>query len=94
MPDTTGYQVTRGHLTDIAKHVSDLQEEYRDPATGKSVIRHTFVISGANDASTKPSVGQVLVEIIGPEERHIPIKTSEITNEIKRRVGDLSLIHI
>lgn len=89
MPDTTGYQVTRGHLTDIAKHVSDLQEEYRDPATGKSVIRHTFVISGANDASTKPSVGQVLVEIIGPEERHIPIKTSDITNEIKRRVGDI-----
>jgi len=89
MPDTTGYQVTRGHLTDIAKHVSDLQEEYRDPATGKSVIRHTFVISGANDASTKPSVGQVLVEVIGPEERHIPIKTSDITNEIKRRVGDI-----
>ncbi len=89
MPDTTGYQVTRGHLVDIASHVKDLQEEYRDPSTGKSVIRHTFVISGSSGTSTKPSVGQVLIELIGPEERHIAIRASDISNELQRRVGDI-----
>ena len=89
MPDTTGYEVTRGHLIDIAKHVSDLQEEYRDPVSGKSVIRHTFLVSGSNESEIKPSVGRVLVELIGPEERHIEIRASELTAELKRRVGDI-----
>ena len=89
MPDTTGYEVTRGHLVKIANHVRDLQEEYRDPNTGISVIRHTFVTSGSSGSEIKPSVGQVLVELIGPEERHIPIRASQITNELKRRVGDI-----
>ncbi len=89
MPDTTGYQTTKQHLENIAAHVRNLQDKYRSPATGRSVIRHYFVLAGSANGNTKPSIGQVQIELIGPEERHIDIRASQITNELKTLVGDI-----
>jgi len=89
MPDTTGYQTTKAYLEGIAEQVRQLQEKYRDPLSGRSVIRHYFVLAGTANGNTKPSVGQVLVELIGPEERHVSIRASQLTNELKTRVGDI-----
>ncbi len=89
MPDTTGFETTRAHIKTIADHVHTLQEKYRDPETGISVIRHTYSTVGSSGATIKPSVGVVRAELIGPEERHIDIKASEIAREVRTLVGDI-----
>lgn len=89
MPDTTGFETTRAHIKTISDHVHSLQEKYRDPETGISVIRHTYSTVGSSGATIKPSVGVVRAELIGPEERHIDIKASEIAREVRTLVGDI-----
>ena len=89
MPDTTGFETTKAHIKTIADHVHDLQEKYRDPDTGVSVIRHTYSTVGSSGSTIKPSVGVVRAELIGPEERHIDIKASEIAREVRGLVGDI-----
>ena len=89
MPDTTGFDTTQAHIQTIADHVHDLQEKYRDPATGISVIRHTYSTVGSSGSTIKPSVGVVRAELIGPEERHVDIKASEIAREVRSLVGDI-----
>ncbi|MEM7359583.1 MAG: efflux RND transporter permease subunit [Pseudomonadota bacterium] len=89
MPDTTGFETTDRHVKTIAGHFSTLQEKYRDPKTGVSVIKHIFTTSGSSQNQVKSSVGSVNVELIGPEERHIDIKASEIAREARQMVGTI-----
>lgn len=89
MPDTTGFETTQKHIKTISDHVHALQEKYRDPATGVSVIRHTYSTIGSDQNTIKPSVGTVRAELIGPEERHIDIKASEIAREVRQLVGNI-----
>ncbi len=89
MPDTTGFETTKAHIKTISDHVHTLQEKYRDPETGISVIRHTYSTVGSSGSTIKPSVGVVRAELIGPEERHIDIKASEIAREVRTLVGDI-----
>ena len=44
---------------------------------------------GSSGSTIKPSVGVVRAELIGPEERHIDIKASEIAREVRGLVGDI-----
>jgi multidrug efflux pump subunit AcrB len=89
MPDTTGFETTQKHIKTISDQVHALQEKYRDPDTGISVIRHTYSTVGSDQNIIKPSVGTVSAELIGPEERHIDIKASEIAREVRQLVGDI-----
>ncbi len=89
MPDTTGFETTRAHIKIISDHVHTLQDKYRDPKTGISVIRHTYSTVGSSGSTIKPSVGVVRAELIGPEERHIDIKASEIAREVRALVGEI-----
>lgn len=89
MPDTTGFETTKAHIQTISDHVHALQEKYRDPATGTSIIRHTYSTVGSSGSTIKPSVGVVRIELIGPEKRHIEIKASEIAREVRELVGDI-----
>jgi len=89
MPDTTGFETTKAHIQGISEHVHALQEKYRDPKSGISVIRHTYSTVGSSGATIKPSVGVVRAELIGPEERHIDIKASEIAREVRALVGEI-----
>ncbi len=89
MPDTTGFETTKKHIQTISDHIHALQEKYRDPETGISVIRHTYSTVGSSGSTIKPSVGVVRAELIGPEERHIEIKASEIAREVRTLVGDI-----
>lgn len=89
MPDTTGFDTTQKHIKTISNHVLSLQEKYRDPDTGISIIRHTYSTIGSDKNVIKPSVGAVRAELIGPEERHINIKASEIAREVRELVGEI-----
>ena len=87
MPDTTGFETTHRNIEYISQQVKDVQEKYRDPETGISIIRHTYSTSGTTGRTVKPSIGVVRAELLGPEERHIDISSTQIAREIRQRVG-------
>ncbi len=87
MPDTTGFATTHQHIQTINTKVQELQEKYRDPETGKSVIRHIFSTSGSSGRVNKASVGRVSVEIIPPPERHVEITATQLAREVRQSVG-------
>ncbi|GAA6138533.1 efflux RND transporter permease subunit [Arenicella sp. 4NH20-0111] len=89
MPDTTGFETTHKHVQTITRTVQEMQEKYRDPETGVSVIRHVFSTSGSSGRTNKASVGRVSVELIPPPERHIEIKASELASEIRKTITPL-----
>ncbi len=84
MPDTTGFNTTHKHIKTITRVVQDLQEKYRNPETGVSVIRHVYSTSGSSGRTNKASVGRVSVEIIPPPERHVDITASGLAREIRK----------
>ncbi|NNC99517.1 MAG: efflux RND transporter permease subunit [Gammaproteobacteria bacterium] len=89
MPDTTGFETTDQHIKNFARHFSAMQEKYRDPETGRSIITHIYTTTGSSGAIIKPSVGSANIELIGPEERHIDIKASDLAREIRELVGEI-----
>ena len=89
MPDTTGYETTDKHIQFITNKIELLQDKYRDPETGTSIIRHIYSNTGSSGSVVKPSVGAVRVEFLGPEERHIKIKASEVAREARELIGDI-----
>jgi len=89
MPDTTGFETTKTHIATITQAVKEVQEKYRDPKTGISIIKQTFSTSGSSGRSVKSSIGRVQAELLGPEERHIQIRSTEVAREIRERVGQI-----
>ena len=89
MPDTTGFETTSAHIQTITNHISDLQEKYRDPDTGKSVVRHIYSTVGSSGESNKPSVGIVRAELQGPEERVFDITATELAREVRALTGEI-----
>lgn len=89
MPDTTGFETTKKHIEHIADKALELQEKYRDPVTGKSIIRHSYSTAGSDQRIVKPSVGSVRVELIGPEERHTNITATQLVRELRTSIGDI-----
>jgi len=89
MPDTTGFSVTQGHVTMITDHLKSLQDKYRDPDTGVSIIKHIYSTAGSNEHTIKPSVGAINAELYGPEERVLDIRTSQVARELRALVGEI-----
>lgn len=89
MPDTTGFATTHKHVDSITDAAQILQEKYRNPETGVSIIRHVFSTSGTSGGVNKASVGRVSIEIIPPPERHIEITATEMGREVLRLVGEI-----
>jgi len=89
MPDTTGFATTHQHIQTINSKVREMQEKYRDPDTGKSVIRHIYSTSGSSGRTNKASVGRVSVEIIPPPERHVDITATQLAREVRQAVGTI-----
>ncbi len=86
MPDTTGFETTHKHIQTITREVQNLQEKYRNPETGQSIIRHVFSTSGSAGRTNKASVGRVSVEIIPPPERHVQITATQLAREVRQIV--------
>ena len=87
MPETTGFATTQKHIDMISSVVLELQEKYRDPDTGISIVHHTYSTAGSSGNTVKPSVGSVRAELIGPEKRHIDIKASELAREVQAKIA-------
>jgi len=89
MPDTTGFAITKNHIDTIVDHAEILQDKYQDESLGTSVIKHIYSTAGSSGSTVKPSVGQVNIELYGPEERENQIRSSVIARELRTMIGDI-----
>lgn len=92
MPVGTAADVTARHVHHIADVAKALREEYRDEASGESVIRNVLVSigwtgGGASSGGGRTNVGQVSLELQPPETRVMDVRTNELVRELRRRVG-------
>lgn len=95
MLDGTPFEVTDRHIARIYEIGEQLRKEYVGP-DGKPVIRHILATTGTTrlTSSTGGSggvshMGEVNMECYGPEERSLKIRTPEIANEWRRRIGQI-----
>ncbi len=72
----------------------DLRDKYTDPVTGESVIRNVLTSigwrAGRKPRSGTPELGQVSLELMPPEERTLPITTTELVNEWRQAIGPIA----
>jgi len=92
MPVGTAAETTAGHVNRIAGIARTMREEYRDPASGESVIQNVMVSIGWSDgggatSTSQPHVGQVSLELQPPETRVKNVRTNELVQELRQRVG-------
>lgn len=95
MLDGTPFEVTDGHIARIYDIATQMQKEYSD-ANGVSVVKHVMAVSGASfsrgssmDKIGKTHVGTVIMETYGPEERTMDADTVAMSNEWRKRIGQI-----
>ncbi|MFT5720275.1 MAG: multidrug efflux pump subunit AcrB [Motiliproteus sp.] len=86
MPTGTPFAVTDGHVERITEAAQWLEDQYRDPETGVSVITHILSSSGGGGGHN----GRVRFEIVAPEQRTLNITSSELVREWRKKIGAIS----
>lgn len=91
MPLGTPFEVTARHLDHIRNRVHELQDKYRDPDTGESVIRNILTIYGATrvEESGQSHLGRVRFEMVPPEERLVDVGALELMREWRQSIGEI-----
>jgi len=97
MPTPTNFEVTDTHIGTIKKAAESLQDKYRNPETGESIIRHILATTGGRGRSTGSNLGRVSFEVLPPEAR-ADILTGDsaqgfsvrsLAREWRRIIGDI-----
>jgi multidrug efflux pump subunit AcrB len=95
MLDGTPFEVTDQQIERIYQIADQMRKEYVGP-DGQSVIRHIMSTSGASMSfsrgtprGTGSHYGSVIMETYGPEERSMDANTVEMSQEWRRRIGDV-----
>lgn len=89
MPESTGFETTNKHIQDIVAHFETIQEKYRDPETGESIVRNILATSGSQGRSIKANLGAVRAELIPSGERPGNIRSSQIAREVRQLIGEI-----
>jgi multidrug efflux pump subunit AcrB len=92
MQTGSAVESTEAHARRMEKVALQLQDKYRDPQTGESVIRHALTSIGwrAGRSSSRggnPELAQISLELVPPEERTVNISTSELVREWREGIG-------
>ena len=85
MPAGTAFDVTDRYINKIITTAEQLQEKYRDPNTGKSVILNILGVTGESGGIA--NTGNVRFEVMPPQERELAIKTTQLVNEWRAQIG-------
>ncbi|MBV6501116.1 MAG: Toluene efflux pump membrane transporter TtgE [Prosthecobacter sp.] len=96
MLDGTPVEVTEKHIERIHDIACEMQKEYAGP-DGRSVVKHvvssigTTISSrgGSSSSGSGSHIGGVIMETYGPEERSIDANTVEMSNEWRKRIGNI-----
>ena len=87
MPSTSGFFETNKQVEHLINTAKELQEEYRNPETGESVIEYIVSFAGVNFlGQLKSNTGLVAFEVQAPELRG-DIPTSRLANEWREKIG-------
>lgn len=86
MPTGTAFDVTDRFVVEMTDKARVLQEKYRDPVTGVSVIRHIFSTTGSGGST---HIGRVRFEITPAEERESNITSLQLVNEWRQLIGSV-----
>ena len=89
MPTPTPFAVTDTHIRHIVDQAKVLQEKYRDPATGVSVIKHVLSTSGGRQSSRSSNIGSVSFEVLPPEERTQKVTSRQLSREWRKLIGTI-----
>ncbi|MGE4416861.1 acriflavine resistance protein B [Marinobacterium iners] len=86
MPSGTPFEVTDRHIVRMVEAARALQEDYRDPNTGESVIMNIFSTTGAGGSA---ETGRIRFELQPAEEREQEVSASTLINEWRERIGPI-----
>lgn len=84
MPTGTGFEVTDRFVVRMTDKARELQEKYRDPVSGVSVISNIFSTTGPGGQS---HIGRVRFEITPAEERAGSVTSLQLVNEWRQMIG-------
>lgn len=86
MPSGTPFEVTDRYIVRMVEAARALQEDYRDPNTGESVIMNIFSTTGAGGSA---ETGRIRFELQPAEEREQEVSASTLINEWRERIGPI-----
>ena len=87
MPTPTPFEITDTHIRFITEKAQQLQEKYRDPKTGVSVIKNVLSTSGGRRTTRSSNIGSVSFEVLPPEERTLNISSPQLSREWRKLIG-------
>ncbi len=86
MPSGTPFEVTDRYIVRMVEAARELQEQYRDPATGESAILNIYSTSGTGGSTEE---GRVRFELLTSEQRDESISTRKIVQQWRERIGPI-----
>lgn len=87
MPNGTPFEITNGHIMNIAAQAEKLQKKYIDEQTNESVIMNILATTGGRGGTSH--VGGVRFELVPPEKRTLDVTSAQMVREWRRLVGDI-----
>lgn len=85
LPTGTPFEVTNKYVIDMSQKAQQLQEKYRDPDTGESVILNILATTGGRGGVSNS--GSVRFEITPAEKRESDIGSRELASEWRDLIG-------
>ena len=88
-------EVTEKHIRRITDIAIEMQEKYRDPVTGKSIIEHIMSNVGQVRGSSgqgvrgESNLGRVSFEVTPPEKRSLTITSTQLLKEWRKKIGQI-----
>lgn len=79
MPAGTPFEVTHKHIESMSDKARELQEKYRDPETGESIILNVLAATGTRGGAG--NTGLVRFEMMPADERTIDIDSRALVSE-------------
>ena len=90
MPIGTPLEITASHIDRIADAADTLRSKYVDEESGQQIIKNILATYGSTGGQRGRShVGRVTFEIIPPEERRLPVTSSQLVQEWRKEIGSI-----
>ncbi len=90
MPPGTPFETTLKQIERFTVEAEKLRDKYTDPETGESIIRDIVSVAGWKGGALIDShIGRVVFEIVPPEERDLPITSTDLMREWRRNIGPI-----
>ncbi len=87
LPAGTPFEVTNKYVIDMSQKAQQLQEKYRDPDSGESVILNILATTGGRGGVSNS--GAVRFEITPAEKRESDIGSRELASEWRELIGEI-----